>query len=163
MTEFLKKHSRTHEKASLRNSRQESNLFAFPGLSGTISNRLAAQQAARPTTIYREDSYGQKSKYECEYDVYGHVVSVRLYEWNNDSETYEFRGASVREYHQLPNGEFVNTKEESEFIWNEKQRYTAAYDNKGMQLWYQGESFDFNSSTWSVDYRTEARIENGIR
>jgi hypothetical protein len=47
--------------------------------------------------------------------------------------------------------------------YTEKRRYTAAYDNKGMQLWYQTESSNSDSPAWQLDSRTEARVINGIR
>ncbi|MDR1222097.1 MAG: T9SS type A sorting domain-containing protein [Tannerella sp.] len=166
----MKKHKRTVEKTALRSSSPMGELPVFPLLSGTVVNNLAAQQVVRPTTVYREylldyQDERRKSKYECEYDSYGHITSLKLYEWNGSE--YVSSGYVVNEYHQLPNGEFVKTKEEYEQrrdeYSHEKQRYTSAYDNKGMQLWHQYEYFDFNTSTWNVSGRTEARIENGVR
>ncbi|MDR0412715.1 MAG: T9SS type A sorting domain-containing protein [Dysgonamonadaceae bacterium] len=164
---FLKKHVRTHNKASLRHSRQISSVFDLPALPVASVSSRTAQEVARPTTVYREDNSGQKWKYECTYDTYGHVASVKLYEWNSEQETYTLRGSVEREYHRLPNGEFVITKAESEYLWNaehpDKHRHTAAYDSKGMHLWSQGEAYNFEASEWNPVSRTEARIENGVR
>ncbi|MDR2384370.1 MAG: T9SS type A sorting domain-containing protein [Tannerella sp.] len=162
---FLKKHKRTVAKQALRNSSQTGELPVFPLLSGTRVDNPAAQQVARPTTVYREYSSQSKEKYECEYDTYGHITSLRVYEW--DGSDYTSQQSVVREYHQLPNGKFVKTKEEFEYKYSEfnslKRRYTSAYDSKGMQLWHQYETFDFSTSKWEVGSRTEARLENGIR
>jgi hypothetical protein len=168
--DFLKKHKRTVDRATLRSSSPMGNLPVFPLLSGTVVNSLAAQQVARPTTVYRElpFDYPEQSeslKYECEYDSYGHITSLKHYEW--DGSKYVFTGSVESEYHRLPSGEFVKIKDGYELRHSEysqtKGRHTSAYDNRGMLLWRQFESFNFDISTWQVGERTEARIENGVR
>lgn len=165
MPGFLKKHQKTVAKAALRAPSQTGELPVFQMLSGTRIDNPATQQVARPTTVYREYSSQNKEKYECEYDAYGHITSLISYGW--DGSDYAIQYSIVREYHQLPNGEFVVTKEESEYGSGEyiyrKQRYTSAYDSKGMNLWSQSETFDLSTSEWEVESRIEARLENGIR
>jgi hypothetical protein len=165
---FLKKSQKTQSKAPLHSSLAVSKQFVFPTLSGTRLNNLAAQQVSRPTTIYRDEySSGRKLKYECEYDTYGHVTSVKLYVWDDSHNDYIFLGSSENEYLQLPNGEFVPTKVDWEYKYSdeytEKRKYTASYDSKGMELWSQEEFYDFELSTWNIHNRTEALIENGVR
>jgi YD repeat-containing protein len=162
---FLKKYKKPVERTALRNSSLMGELPVFPLLSGTMVSNLAAQQVARPTTVYREypldyPEQSEKSKYECEYDNYGHITSLKVYEW--DGSNYASSASVVSEYHQLPNGEFVKTKMECEY-YGIKQRYTSVYDDKGMQLWSQIEEFDFNTSKWQSIERIEAQIENGVR
>jgi hypothetical protein len=139
---FFQKHERAGTKTELRNSsRQRGELSVFPLLSGTAVNNLVDKQVARPTTIFRETSWDTKVKYECQYDAYGHITSLKTYyytEQGNDSEehfenVYVLQDSIVNEYHQLPNGEFVKTKEE----YANNSRYTSAYDDKGMLLWRQ--------------------------
>jgi YD repeat-containing protein len=163
---FLKKHGKAGEKTSLRSASATKELPVFPLLSGTVVNNLAVQQVERPTTIYREYPSGYytpnaKYKYECEYDEYGHVTSLKCYEW--DGEDYVFRGSAARGYHRLPSGEFVKIKDEGKWLIYsggddyETQRYTVAYDEKGMQLWSRKEGY------YGTDEFIQAKIENGIR
>jgi hypothetical protein len=164
---FLKKHQKATTKTALRSSSPFGELPVFPLRSGTLLNSLTVNQVVRPTTVYRETPLGEKSKYECEYDTYGHITLLKYYEWDPSEENYLIQASVLNEYHQLPNGEFVKTKEEREdnrwSYYPRKERSTSAYDSNGMQLWHQYESFDHNTSTWTVNGRTEARIENGIR
>ncbi|MDR2692056.1 MAG: hypothetical protein LBB73_07170 [Dysgonamonadaceae bacterium] len=158
--DFLKKRPKTTvAKTALHSSSSTGEPPLFPMRSGIIANDPAAKQAARPTRIYRKyppvpsstGFYNLKEKYECEYDNYGHITSLKIYEWNKSQEDYTFKVSVVSEYYQLPNGEFVKTKEEYEYYgrsssYFEKQRYTSAYDDNGMQLWYQSETFNHTTS-----------------
>jgi hypothetical protein len=127
----------------------------------------ADDTAYLPTVAYRD---GRHVKIEYAYDVYGHIVSEKQ---------YELRGAeyvSVSEqtiaYHQLPNGEFVTTK--NEFVGQTDsdgdgiydgifgQRTTAAYDIGSVQLLEQSESY--RDGEWKTNYRLEAILDaNGVR
>jgi hypothetical protein len=112
-----------------------------------------------PTVAYRHSSYGDNSKIEYEYDPFGHITLEKVYQQNNAGE-YVWQRTISRSFHQLPNGEFVKTEEEI----TDYQRYSAAYDGKGMKLWYQ---LDYNNpidTEWKLSEREEAVLnENGIR
>jgi hypothetical protein len=49
----------------------------------------------------RPRDFTKKEKYECEYDDYGHITSLKIYEWVNVGEDYVFKTSVASEYHQL--------------------------------------------------------------
>lgn len=172
---FFNNHSKV-KKTALYKVVQTGKMPTFPMLSGTVASNPAAQQAARPTNVYRTYLSGSeeylnedlKSKYECEYDVYGHITSLRLYEWNSHSGTYILSGYRVCEYLQLPNSKFVKTKDEYEEYDSygdcaEKRRYTSSYDSKGMLLRAKYEYFDLDQSVWNDVEEIETVLNNGVR
>jgi hypothetical protein len=166
--DFLKKYRKPLEKTSLRNSSTLGELPVFSMRSGTMLNAPAGKQVSRPTTIYQKSTLGSLTpyfKFECSYDKYGHITLLKHYYW--DGLDYVLKSYTENEYHQLPNSEFVKTKEEYYELGNEyffrKKRYTSDYDNKGMLLWYKNENFNVNTSDWYVSELIEARIENGVR
>ncbi|MDR2139951.1 MAG: T9SS type A sorting domain-containing protein [Tannerella sp.] len=129
---------------------------------------LAAGQAQAddrvylPTTVFRESAYDYRQKFEYAYDEFGHIVSEK---WSTDvAGTYVPDREFIRAYHRLPNGEFVPTMEENadKSVSGMKERYSAAYDDRGMELWNQYEHEV--SGEWKVYARREAVLNaNGIR
>jgi hypothetical protein len=179
---FLRIHKGDVTEIQLRNlnRQQTGERRVFPLQSGIAVSDPATKQVARPTTIFRESDIIQtiegprKSKYECEYDDYGHVTSLKYYDrnadpFNPDGWNYVLQYSVVIEYHRLPNGEFVRTKEEFagnyyNYYNDSKYRRIFAYDDKGMQLWYQFETWDHEKSSWHLDSRMEAVVnDNGVR
>jgi hypothetical protein len=163
----FQKHKKTLKETQFRNSeRQPDEQPVFPLLSGSIVNNLASEQVARPTTIFREDA-NTKKKYECEYDIYGHITSLKYYiydDFDDKGGNYVYRDSFVNEYHQLPNGEFVKTKEEFTSVHGSGYKKTSAYDSKGLQLWEQTEFWDNENRNWRLAYRKEAVLnENNVR
>jgi YD repeat-containing protein len=115
---------------------------------------LAVNSVYLPTVAYRNN---EQQKVEYEYDSFGHVLSEKLYDKMGGTE-YVLWETYLREYHQLPNGEFVRTKDEH--ILNNVTDYkmTASYDSKGMQLSFKQEQHGQSG------YQTEAIVNtNGIR
>lgn len=117
---------------------------------------LAADPVYLPKVAYRGTD--QQEKIEYTYDRYGHTTSQKTY-YKSGGEFIP--GMTITyEYHQLPNGQFVETKRE----YSESQRSSAAYDDKGMELWSQMEYYDAENSKWVLDSRTEVVLNAlGIR
>lgn len=121
------------------------------------SDVFADKTVSLPTTAYRTHYQMGNFKVEYTYDDYGHVILEKKYlQVDND---YILDLTTTYEYHQLPNGNFVKIKEESG-----NSRYTAAYDDNGMQLFEQREVYFGEPHGWRVAERTEAVVDdNGIR
>jgi hypothetical protein len=116
-----------------------------------------------PTEVWRDYTdmdnilHKPEIKFEYQYDEFGHIISENQYELNVSNGEYNLTEHIVREFHRLPNGEFVKTGEETS-----NSRYTSAYDSKGLQLGYQLEIKE--SGQWVLYVRSEAvLIGNGIR
>ena len=136
-----------------------------------------------PTTAYRTEG-SNEIKVNYTYDTNGRVASE--YRYIKRDGNYILVDSIARAYHKLPNGKFVNIKNETkrknimpeflgrdphtgEFVFSNEYHYdvyshgkeTAAYDNKGMQLWEQTES---HNTQWAINSREEAVVNgSGIR
>ncbi|MCL2073894.1 MAG: T9SS type A sorting domain-containing protein [Marinilabiliaceae bacterium] len=111
-----------------------------------------------PTEAYRNDG-SEKIVYT--YDNYGHVTSETLYFRQEVGEEvwYELMDTRTYEYHQMPSGYFVLSKEQDTH-W----RRVSTYDNKGMLLYEADESFNFEDGVWSVYWGQRAVVNSsGIR
>lgn len=121
-----------------------------------LVGQVFAAGRALPTVAYRNDG---AEKFEYIYDSYGHIMSEKLYSKVDDS--YELSQTTLFEYQQLPNGEFMKTKEECFDNLNAILifRMTYSYDSKGMEL-----SFKFEESLGGIrDWREAIVNAQGIR
>ena len=110
-----------------------------------------------PTEAYRDEGFSGKNVYT--YDNYGHVTSETRYFRREDGEEvwYELRDIQTYEYHQMPSGYFVMSKDQ-----NMEWRRVSTYDNKGMLLYEAEENFE--DGVWSVSWGNRAVVNSsGIR
>ncbi len=108
----------------------------------------------RTMPSYRDPEIQRHCKYEFKYDEYGNITELKQY--NDDSGSLKLSDTYKYEYFRLPNGRFVKTRQENSY-----QRYTAAYDNKGMMLF---EKYEYYSDgAWIVSNWIESVLTNGIR
>jgi hypothetical protein len=164
---WLKKQRKSIDQTALRSS-TVGQLPAMPRLSGVATGSPAAKQVARPTMIFRESKspYGKNEKYECEYDDYGHITSLKYYVVVPSILGYDYvlHTSVVNEYRRMYNGEFVKTKMEITEANGEKYSYTSNYDDKGMLLWSIFKYLNSPTSEWEVIEHNEAILDNaGIR
>lgn len=152
--------------------------------------QIQAAEIYLPTVAQRTyaasyNSYGDRFKFNMEYtyDDYGHLILEKRYFEHEGS--YVLTDSIVREYHLLPSGKYVLVKDEHKGMqlhhrmsWDaEKQepipeiifepyhyRETAAYDERGMQLYERNEYFDVSSQQWKINSSTRAVVNaSGIR
>jgi hypothetical protein len=126
-----------------------------------FAGQVWADNVYLPTVAYRDmGTYSRKFEYA--YDSFGHIISEKVYNKMPDASQYSLSSTRICEYQQLSNGEFAITKLEK----LDDKRYTAAYDNNGMQFWKQAEMY-YNGQ-WYVFKREEAilntnNVRTGIR
>lgn len=122
----------------------------------------AAEKTVYLPTKVTQTNDAQTFQVEYAYDAAGHVVLKKGYE--NREGSLVLVDSVGYEYHKLPNGSYVKTKEATR-----SSSYKAAYDNKGMMLWEEDEyclSLEEGGENCSEkDFsRTEAIVDgNGIR
>lgn len=107
-----------------------------------------------PTVVYRNygNDWQSDTKFELVYDNNGRITSAKEYRLENAG--YQLWNTRLFEYHRLPNGEFAKTKDEISFfednLMSNSTRTTSAYDNKGMQLFEQTESYNSDTQIWEL-------------
>jgi len=113
-----------------------------------------------PTIVYRDyvNEWKSDAKYELTYDDNGRIVSAK--EYLSESGEYQLWNTREFEYQRLPNGEFMKTKEVisifEDNVTSSSIRKTSAYDNNGMQLFEQSESYNLYSHIWELYNGTRA-------
>ena len=89
---------------------------------------------------------------EMTYDEHGHLIS----------EKHNGKLVISREYHQLPNGKFVQILAET-LSDIQSSRFSAAYDSNGMKLWEKYE-YQEGENSWRIEDQTVAIVDgNGVR
>ena len=129
----------------------------------TATTTFAAEKAL-PTVVYRDYENEPKAKYELTYNNNGRITQVK--EYRHYGADYQLSNTRNFEYHRLPNGEFVTTKEEIIFApdMSDSRRKTSAYDDKGMQLFSKTEFYSAVNSTWVLAYGEQTVVNgSGIR
>jgi hypothetical protein len=125
----------------------------------------------RPTVIYTPWNGDPYLKYECAYDEYGHITAINQYNYESvddeGTQDYVLRTGARNSYQRLANGKFVLTGWELTYHHGEgdfyREKYSAGYDDKGMELWSQHETSSSAVPEAQVVSRTEARLVNGVR
>ena len=123
-----------------------------------LAGHIHAQDFGKlPTEAYRNDGF-EKIVYT--YDNYGHVTSGTHYFRHEDGEEvwYEVGHSYLYEYHLMPAGYFVLSKEQYSNNWRE----ITSYDSKGMELSFIQEYYD--DGEWHFDWGSRAVVDaSGIR
>ncbi|MDR1951492.1 MAG: Ig-like domain-containing protein, partial [Bacteroidales bacterium] len=143
-------------------------LLAFAG-------QTFATEKALPTVAYQTQEFPDGRggthtiglKFEYTYDSVGHITSVKRYRLEGTN--YVLEQTQVMAFHKLPNGKFVQTKNEgTDAAGNHPWKTETTYDSKGMELSYKSEGSLHNNEGeyqgYGVQYWREAIVNGaGIR